>query len=897
MNYTPPNPYSGFFNFGDPASMSQQSFVPNPSGTLSPGTLSAMGQPSGGFNPSLAEFMAARNRDVATQQFIARSLGSDPTTRTFSNMAMELLAKDKMTRDTMVQRYGQSNIDQAVGFALSMPSISGFMGGSARSLSIGALAAGSSGMRWNGMGMIGDGQVQLNSAQRILEMVRGSFYTGSGAQKLDMTQGLNKDQLGAILAAGGAQGAFAGLDMGSINKMGHMNFNEGSLSRIKDFTKNAAKAISSLIDIYGDANFNELFDKAQRITGMDFSRMGNAGIMQNRLEGLRNTARVSGMDTQTMFDLSAGLVNYGVASGFSRSAAGAIASTVQGQAAWQYQMDRQSAGAFYSPTRGLGDIAASLGRDRFGMVRDPLGARRSAVELMIQDNLIQGADIAQARAMSQVGAGSTPGAAAARLDAWTGAHGINMANFIRSRGGAMGVFEQLSDTNKAFASDQNSADLNSRFGRILGANTRMMLRDMGPAALGQYGNLMNIVTTLGANNAIELMTAAGNGGSSAALSKIVGGTILGQDAGTRDSLVNSALGLQSVFGSRTLGVYNSTLRIKKASGLANNLMTTEEKALYNVQAFHSLGGMGSDTFGRLQADLGGINRGQFKGTILQGILDRAGGTDPSSILAMAVGTEEGRRNLVGANKIGDNWVLHGWDLSADNLGGANGVSTLERFREAMRRTGAEGIADLTSAGLIVDGHDVRITSAIAAKFAGRYATDPGSMFPHFSAIGLGGRNESFLTKSFGKRMRDYGGFIGTMGRIHEYLNDPARNKGFFATTEDQRARQAVDKSLLTLRRLTMDPTKEFGDLDPYDLLTGGALLSVLPPEATAEFARQDAKFAKAVHDQNLDPRIKEAMRQFGASSAGSDYMLTGGFTLPDGSMIDLGNVGMKAKPR
>lgn len=922
MPYTPPNPYGSFFNFADPAVLAQQSFIPNPTGTMSQGTLSAMGMPSGGFNPTLAEFTATRYRDVAYQQFIARSLATDPTTRTFSNMAMEMLAKDKVERAAMVKRFGASNIDQVTGFALNMsPFISGLMGGSARSIPLGALSAATSGLRWNNMGMIGDGQVQLNSAKSITDMIRNNFYTSSGAQRLDMTQGLNKDQLGAILASGGAQGAFAGLDMGKIDRFGKMSFNESSMSRIKDFTKNAAKAISGLIDIYGDANFNELFDKAQRITGLDFSRMGNADLMRSRLASLRDTARIAGVDTQTMFDLSSGLVNYGQAMGFSRSTAGTVADSVAGQAAWQFQMARQTAGSFYSPTRGLGDISSSLAMDKYGMMLDPLGARRNALELMIQDQMIRGDDITRLRALSQVGAGQTPGAVAGKMDTALAGMGINMVNYIRMHGGPREIIDQLSPENQALADQANAPDLQQRLHRILGAQVHLKLKNMG--ALGQESNLMNIVNNLDPATAIKLMTAAGAGGTESALSEIVKTTLVGQMPGTRASLVQSAFSLGGAFGDGTLGMYNDVLRMTKTNPrLRDRILSREEQVRRDAQSFYDLGTMDPDDYHRLQGSLAGsrggyykgdagdYSRGQFKGTILQGILDRAGGTDMQSMLAITMNTEEGRRNMVGTYKKGSDWFMSTFDFSPDNMGTAAGIADLTRFRDDLMSSGkrAWGEDILRTAGIATSG---TISASAAAEFGGRFAVNPLGTFPGLSAIMIGQRS-SFLRKAEGKRIRDYTAQLSVLSQLHEYVSDPKNkllNRAFNKTakafgglsidvnlddSDPDYVRSSFDNQLTHLRAALLDPDKDLGkDFDVYSSLghSGGLLANVAPGEIS-ELAKTDPRFGQYMAELNLDPRIKEAIKQAGLDGAGG-YQLKGFIDASDPHNIRLDTASLR----
>lgn len=886
--FTPPNPYGSFFNFQDPAAMAQQSFLPNPTGTMSPGTLAAMGAPVGGFNPSLAEFSQNRYRDVAYQQFIARSLATDPTTRTFSNVVMEMLFKDKAERGAAAAKYGQSNIDAMVGMALNMPGISQFMGGSARSLSIGALAAGTSGMRWNNVGMFGDGQVQLMGATRILDTVRQNFYTSSGAQKLNMTQGLNKDQLGAILAAGGSQGAFAGLDMGTIDRAGKFKWNEGSFDKIKDFTKSAAKAISGLIDIYGDASFNELYDKAQRITGMDLSRLKNADIIQSRLQALRTTAQVSGVDVATMNDLSAGTVNYGQAMGFSRSASGAVAASVAGPAAWMYQMSRQTAGidGFFQPDRPINTIGAEMARDRFGMIRDPLGARRNAVELLIQQGMIKGGDAVAARQQAQDATPFSTGS----LDAFVSGHyGVNLPSFIRRMGGARGVFDYLSPENQTRAIAQGEPDLQRRFQRIMDRNVTGSLRDLEKTRAGasnQFNNIKLLMGDLDPTTIFNLLGAADTSSGDPALKDILGKSMTGRTG--IDKYLGAAKGLEALAPGGAQGIWQNLQNIKMSNHLTRNIFSKDEQSQLNNARFRQFGGLTQEKWDELQ-HAAMESRGQLRGGLLQGFLERHGGTDIDSVMAIALSTEQGQKNITGRYPPGSKeWFMQAFDLSPENLTSPKGVATLKQLRTIMK--GMPGGKDaLEASGLMERGLDKTITTQMAADFATRYATNPLSVLPGFSGIRTP-KGEVFANANYLNTIKDETEGLRTLAGLETYFGGKGSKASPFVKDSLSRQFGKLQDSV-TSGKISL---QEF-----YGQMTKEAVIANMDPEMLSSLAAHDSMLAKMA--QNTVTNMQEGDSKNKRLAALSDILektggLMGGYRLvgsinptTDGRW-DLGNV-------
>ena len=469
--FNPPNPYGSYFNFGgygDPSQLASDVFLPQRQTSFSPGTLAAIGAPVGGFMPSRNEYIRDRMRDTAYQQFLADTLSKDARAGAFTSAAMSAMyGNNNEKKQALYDKMGGvGNTQNAVSFLLNMPGVSGYMGGNIRSIGMGSLAAATSGLTLNGYGMFGDGQIQMLAASGVRDNIMKKFYGPGGSSNLSMTQGLNRDQIGGLMMAGSVSGAFAGLDMGQLEKSGANNrlkFNESSMKKITDFTKDAAKFVSSLIDVYGDSSVTELLAKGQSITGLDMSRMKNATLYNDRLRTLRQTGTNYGIDVATMYDTSAGATAMGLRMGMDMPTAGTAGVLATSNAAAQFRRSQINAGVMeargsYLAPRSFGDIAGQNMRDISGMSRDPAGARIAALVLAAQQGNIRGDDAAQMMAALN---GMTP-IDVPNLDAIGRKYGIHLPSYIQGYGGSEGVMKALRPEMKETAMKLNDTGMQGR---------------------------------------------------------------------------------------------------------------------------------------------------------------------------------------------------------------------------------------------------------------------------------------------------------------------------------------------------------------------------------------------------------------------------------------------------
>lgn len=629
-----PNPNTGYYDFGS------QPF------NMPPGLSSMMGVPQGGNNPSLDEYW--RNRSVAgdRQTLMSDVYRQDPRSKAAAAMLMhQMFGEQHRQRSQFLSKIGGAgNLNELIGWGLNHPSVSSHFGGSVGSLTMGALGATSGGMTVNGRQMFGDNPFSVMSARHMVNQVNRGFYGSTGAANMAATMGLNRDQLGGIMLAGGTQGAFAGLDMGKLTQVkGGMNFetNGGSLKKIEDFTKSAAKFVSGLIDVFGQGSITQLLGKAQSITGMDLSRLENADLINQRLSGLRNTAAARGMDVGSVYRLAEGQTAAGVAMGLSNPAAGAIgvAATQQGLMDFRH---RQSMSG-YMPSLTPQELASRRREEMTSMtVMDPLGQMRMATEFMIESGNLSPEKVAALRSAS---AGANAGSRAAFGQQVKGITGQHPLDVVAMLGGPGGVQKAMSGAAFDRALKSGQGDLQSR---QLGMIGNMFGQDF--ASL--YGSL-----------AVEDLSSAAKAYDAGEEIKLGAGSTL--NAGQVKGLLSGLPGAREGNVSGTISGYKKA--IQGASQVSSYISPVDQLRIAQDDVLRSQGVNVNATRGMV-ANQGGL---------AQGLLERLAGTDAKSTASMVMGML-GTKNVLGATP-GQGLVLDPKRLAADP---ALARTTAEHLRSA-----------------------------------------------------------------------------------------------------------------------------------------------------------------------------------------------------------------------
>lgn len=623
LPFNPPNPYGSYFNFGsqyggDPTpAMWRQPNYPNLGTPVSQGVASAMGSPSGGINPTESEFNNTRLRDIAFQQFIDRTIKDDPRTRTVGNMLLSgIYGDDAQAKARAMAKIGGADAyNGMVGTLMNLPGLSGYFGGSTRSLAIGSLAAATSGLTMNGYGVFGDKSMNLRFADELMRQVSTKFYSANGNPILSMTNGLNRDQLGGVMVQAASQGAFSGLDMGTFQKMDQagnkLRFvaNSDTTSKITEFVKSTTKALGSLIDVYGNISSGELMQKAQQITGMDLSRLENAEIMNARIQKLRDTAIVTGIDTQSAYDMSARSIDYGSAIGLRPEMAGTIGGYAANQGMRDYRARQMNVHGFYTNTISPMEMMQGITRDQAAMSQDPLGARLGALEMLIKNRGMSDEDAAALR--TKASGFSANAAGVSGLDNLIRSNfGVSSAGLIRGMGGPAALQQQLDPTQQQNLVEMNANNLRTRQSNRIKANLqRGGMMPIGSTA-SQTSAMHRLVTSLD-NDTMEKVLAAQSDAEVA--------TIINPILGTNTSdLVASARVIRGM-GEQGRMAYKNVRSSIQADELTRGFITREGRERNQWMNTPQI----TDEF-----------RGQMLGGgFFAGMMDKYSGNDPQSKLA------------------------------------------------------------------------------------------------------------------------------------------------------------------------------------------------------------------------------------------------------------------------
>lgn len=629
--YNPPNPYGSYFTLGSPdhpAIVGPGSFSAIPGGFLSPGTMSMMGMGSGGFNPTATEYLNARVQNYYQQQFMANVLRSDPRAMTLSSAMLQQMFGNNMAAQSrfLSNIGGRGNLTEMAGMALSFPGISGMMGGSGLALGQGAYAIAGSGFNANGRFMSGDGPMQMWAAQNIANAISQRFYNASGSPIMSMTQGLNRDQLGGLMMLAAGQGAFSNMNLMTVTR-GGAKMDEGTMNKISQFVQTASKTISSLIDIYGNGSISELASKAQAITGLNFSRPGNADLMFTRITALRNTAAATGRDVQSMMDLSAGAIAAGARYGLTGDLNSAVGSYAANRAAVVANARRGMAGSFAMADVPEQELANSYMRDAGAMMRDPVGRSRAAIQVALNTGTIRGGDIAEARRLMATGGPDS----IAEMNALMARQGISMNNFIQFMGGVEGLQQVLGPAGAEALAGYNRADVNRRARQLFTRDLRRAFPTMGG---GQVDAMMELIDALKPNVLESAFLEPGEDARRTIMQNAVG------PAKARDLM--DAFGRAGGMGS--IGAMKNIVQAMSINPWGKQWLPEQAAAdaewndLYRRRGFRE------------------EDRGVFmSGSLMTGFLNRLAGTDPRTALVQAMlhrpGTVAGLQGglFVGAN--------------------------------------------------------------------------------------------------------------------------------------------------------------------------------------------------------------------------------------------------------
>lgn len=572
-----PNPYGSYFDFDMMRSMIEG--APGTPVGFDRNQSKALGLGGGGF-PNTAEMASQRAFEQRHAAAMSHALQSDARANTLSNFVTGQLYPDKAKRDRFVGMVGgQVTANEVVAAMLNMPGVNQYIGGDIRSVRLGADAIVGSGAGINAGGqfqrMYGGGLVQNAVAEHLFSAMNRRFWGSSGAAQTGMTSGLDRNQIGAIMMTGAVQGAFSGLDLGSISRSGDTlkyTLNDQSFKKIEDFVKTAAKTLSSLADIFGNRSGGELLQLAQGITGLDTRQMKLAG---QRIASMKATANVFGVDPTMMMETAMTAEKFGKSLGI--SGVGGLSAE---RAAMVYQ-SRRGELSFFRPTPTMQETAFSMVRDQAAMLRDPIGARIQATEMMIQTGQIGSASADAVRGRAS---GLTP-EGLSDFDAYIRgvSGGMDPKTMIRAYGSGANINAALGAEGQQYAATAVTANMRRRaLGRVANLATRF-----GSNAANVTG-----LFDMFSQTELDSMSQAFDKGQFGAVTKMING-VEGADA---RSAFAGLLALKGTHGSAYSGTQNMIRALSSDPYAAHLLSRSDAAKLLKessaVQAFQFAPGTG-----------------------------------------------------------------------------------------------------------------------------------------------------------------------------------------------------------------------------------------------------------------------------------------------------------------
>lgn len=155
--------------------------------------------------------------------------------------------------------------------------------------------------------MYGQGGLTTHFTKQLYDQVEDHFFGGLAGAQLHRTHGLSRTDIGNVFQQLQQRGAFAGMEIGSLDidvqsgkTVGKLN--DRTADRIKEFIEDAAGTLGSLREIFGDQSMDKLMSEAERISGMGFRSPQSARAIRGRIESAKIQAQMFGMDTRAYME-------------------------------------------------------------------------------------------------------------------------------------------------------------------------------------------------------------------------------------------------------------------------------------------------------------------------------------------------------------------------------------------------------------------------------------------------------------------------------------------------------------------------------------------------------------------------------------------------------------------
>lgn len=349
----------------------------------------------GPMNPTASEYFTRQMQMSQMQQlaYMAAMQQGLPS----ANFAARLLTGTNiagLSNGTQSQR----NLGYALATGGGMLAAHGWLGGGSSWDAMQGVyqGLGTGGFRISGMSpgvsdrLVGGGGVTGGFAQDAYASFEDHFYRGL-SPRMGRTHGLNRSDLGQVWEGLSNRGAFAGMNIGTLETMtsdsimaGRMNaidsgntrlleeFNklkpgdirrsisESDMDKVNKMVETAADSLASVRSLFGNQSMSVLMSEAERISGMSFSGTSNIRQIKSRVEGIQSLANAYGMDPRGMAE--ADFATSGLTATYMAQRLGNRPGDNFGMAAAATPILMSSALAISSDSKEAANIAAAQGR-------------------------------------------------------------------------------------------------------------------------------------------------------------------------------------------------------------------------------------------------------------------------------------------------------------------------------------------------------------------------------------------------------------------------------------------------------------------------------------------------------------------------------------------------------
>lgn len=286
------------------------------------GNESAMGGFSTGFFPTPMQAQLRRDEMYRSQNY-AEATRLDE----FRAATLTRTVGDFMTGGNG-EAYMKQNpwMRSVVSRVADSPMFAQFLGGRQQDLAQGvASAVGVSGMQLSNNRLFGYGAATNAVARQLTSDIQNSFFNrNTGAARLEMTQGFDRTELGAIVNTLGRQGAFAGMDIGKMVDEGNthrVRLDESAKARIIERVQGVNESLRTLRDIVGDKSVAELMNIGQSLVGTGVGTPGAAAMLSHRLNRIGAASDATGTDVRRNLEFTGGLTRMYEGLGLGKTAA------------------------------------------------------------------------------------------------------------------------------------------------------------------------------------------------------------------------------------------------------------------------------------------------------------------------------------------------------------------------------------------------------------------------------------------------------------------------------------------------------------------------------------------------------------------------------------------------